>query len=277
MRITIEDDFNLYKITYSGQCFRPQMIDEQTYMFVTGNSVLQIKSISDRQFDVSCSIDEWNNIWAHYFDLDTSYKDIRLSIPQQDIFIKNASELGCGIRILNQDKFEMLISFIISQRKSIPAIKSSIEKICTRYGTFMQNINGTDIYAFPTPAELAKATQDELAECGLGYRVPYILNAVKAVNAGIIDLEKIKDLDDEKLFEKLKSLYGVGDKVANCICLFAYHRTSRAPVDTWIAKVIHEEYNDINPFPSYGNVAGIIQQYVFYSSQHLRAKRIGVS
>lgn len=290
MQITLTDDFDLYKITYSGQCFRPIRLENDVYRFIIGNHILYIKKLdinklsenndSSKIFEVSCSKEEWDSVWSHYFDLETNYRTIRSAIDDSDKYMYNCAENGAGIRILNQDKWEMLISFIISQRKSIPAIRSSVEKLCKLYGHIIESpINAANplfnetlmdineqIYSFPTPEEMKKATADELAGCGLGYRVPYIIDAINRVNSDIINLEALISLDDESLFDELKTIKGVGDKVANCVCLFAFHRTGRAPVDTWISKVINTEYNGINPFPNYGNVAGIMQQYVFYNS-----------
>lgn len=261
MIITIKDDFDLYKIAYSGQCFRVKQLDEDKYYFVTGNNNLTIESIGNSQYELSCTEEEWNKIWYDYFDLATDYKTIRESIPDSDLYMKRAADIGAGIRILRQDKFEMLISFIISQRKSIPAIKTSVERICALYGH--------DGF-FPTARDMLNAGEEELASCGLGYRVSYIRDAVSAVALADVDLEKLDELPDEELFEELKKFNGVGDKVANCVALFAYHRIGRAPVDTWINKVINTEYNGINPFPQYGKNAGIMQQYMFYAAQHLR-------
>lgn len=267
MKITIEDEIDLEKIIDSGQCFRPFRIADGVYRFVTGQNVIEIKDetlLSGKKdpdkatvLSVSCTDNEWKKVWHPYFDLDTDYRNIRKSIPKNDKYLRNAASLGAGIRILRQDKFEMLISFIISQRKSIPAIRTSVEKIVDLYGT-----NGF----FPDPEEMRDATADELASCGLGYRVPYVLKAIRLVANGEVDLDELDSLSDDDLFEKLKEFSGVGDKVANCVELFAYHRTGRAPVDTWIARVIDEKYAGKNPFPRYGNVAGIMQQYMFYSS-----------
>ena len=232
MRVTIEDDFDLDKIIDSGQCFRPRRTDNGTYIFVTGEYKIEISDLTDRtgkkknlvtQLEVSCTSKEWENIWRYYFDLDMNYRKIRKSIPKDDKYLQNAADHGAGIRILWQDKFEMLISFIISQRKSIPAIRTSVERIVDLYGR-----NGF----FPKAADMLGATEEELRSCGLGYRVPYIRAAVEAVAHNEVDLEMLDELPDEELFEKLKSFAGVGDKVANCVALFAYHRTGRAPVDT---------------------------------------------
>lgn len=275
MKITIHDDFDLYKIAYSGQCFRVCQLGEDTFRFITGKHSVTIRQ-EGTSYDVSCSAREWDLIWHDYFDLDTDYRSIRAGIPDSDRFLKNASEIGKGIRILRQDKFEMLISFIISQRKSIPAIKKSVEEICLRYGKKIIEIapeelgesKDSEISIFPSPARLSEASEADLAKCGLGYRVPYIVQAAKRVSSEEVNLESIDNLSDEELMEMLKSFYGVGDKVANCVALFSYHRTGLAPIDTWIKKVIESEYNGVNPFPCYGRYAGIMQQYMFYAAQH---------
>lgn len=259
MIITIHDDFDLYKITYSGQVFRAKQLDDTTYSFVTGNNRLIISYLGDDKYDVSCDMNTWNNIWHDYFDLDTCYRDIRSLIPADDQYLSECADIGTGIRILKQDKFEMLISFIISQRKSIPAIKSSVEKLCNLYGTNS---------LFPTPAQLKDASTGELASCGLGYRTEYVYEAVQRVYHNEINLDVIDKYDDEALLETLKTFKGVGDKVANCVLLFAYHRTGCAPIDTWIKKVIDTRYNGVNPFPQYGKYAGVMQQYIFYAAQH---------
>lgn len=265
--ILIDDDFDLGKIIDSGQCFRPCRIADNTYGFVTGEHRVTIKDVSackgtktkdsPTELEVSCSREEWDTVWHTYFDLDTNYRQIRNSIPKSDDYLRAAAKAGAGIRILKQDKFEMLISFIISQRKSIPAIRTSVERIVDLYGH--------DGF-FPKPSDMLNATEDELRSCGLGYRVPYVRKAAERVALHEVDLEEFDALPDEELFDELKSFAGVGDKVANCVALFAYHRTGRAPVDTWIARVINEQYGGTDPFPKFGSVAGIMQQYMFYSS-----------
>jgi N-glycosylase/DNA lyase len=115
------------------------------------------------------------------------------------------------------------------------------------------------------------ANAKELDTCGLGYRLPYVLGAAKDVASGLLDLKELYSYDDEELFNELKKVKGVGDKVANCICLFAYHRIARAPKDVWINRVIEEEYSGIDPFPKYDKYAGIMQQYMFYAAKNSSA------
>ena len=266
MHIRIEDDFDLDKIINSGQCFRPCKISEGICRFVTKDSVLYMSSAADKnEYEVSCSEDEWEKIWKDYFDLDTDYECIRSSVPKSDEYMTQCAQAGKGIRILKQDAWEMLISFIISQRKSIPAIRTCIEKLCVKYGTQVKTEREI-LNLFPTPKQLTAATKAELMQCGLGYRTDYIMDAADRVCNNMIDLEKIKELDDESLYNELIKIKGVGKKVANCILLFAYHRTGRAPVDVWISRVIDEKYNGNDPFISYGEYAGIMQQYAFYNS-----------
>lgn len=154
----------------------------------------------------------------------------------------------------------MLISFIISQRKSIPAIKTSIERICKNFGDEIKDGN----YAFPTPEQLFRADFNMLKTCGLGYRINYITETAKTIYTENINLNKWGKLSTQELLQKLQTLSGVGPKVANCVALFAYSRTECAPVDTWIDKLIQSEYNGVNPFHTYGSNAGIMQQYAFY-------------
>jgi N-glycosylase/DNA lyase len=266
MKITITDDFDLKKIENSGQCFRVRELPDGRFRFVTGTDILYILPLVECDYEVSCDEREWQEIWNPYFDLSRNYKEIRGMVPPEDEFMGTAAGEGTGIRILKQDPWEMLITFIISQRKSIPAIKQSVEMLSERFGTPVET-EYEKINLFPTPEQLRAATGDDYKECKLGYRVSYALDAVAAVNENRLDLLALYKADDAGLFDTLKTVKGVGDKVSNCICLFAYGRTAMAPVDTWIAKVIDEHYKGVNPFPAYGEVAGIMQQYAFYHAQ----------
>ncbi|MCI7595124.1 MAG: DNA glycosylase [Lachnospiraceae bacterium] len=266
MTVQITDDFDLKKIADSGQCFRIKAFPDGTYRFITGNQVLYIRKIEPELYDISCSEEIWNSVWYPYFDLDRSYSEIRKRIGPRDQYMLAAAENGRGIRILRQDPWEMLITFIISQQKTIPAIKAAVETLAVCYGSLAAD--STDkLYCFPTPWQLSVATEENLREYKLGYRAPYIMDAIRQVQGKQIDLYGLASRSDRKLFETLKQIAGVGDKVANCICLFAYGRTRLAPVDTWIKKVIDQKYKGKNPFPKYKDGAGIMQQYIFYYAQ----------
>ena len=273
MIININDDFDQEKIRISGQAFRIRRLDDDSYSYIHKGKVLCVKKLAGNEYDVSCDKKDWDSIWAEYFDLGRNYRKIRSGINKEDTFLKESADAGKGIRILRQDSFEMLITFIISQRKNIPAIMASVEKICRLFGDEILNTGSGSaddnevIYAFPTPEQLYNADEEKLKTCSLGYRLPYIQDAATRVCDGRLNLDDINSLSDEDLFEKLKEVHGVGDKVSNCICLFGYGRVAMAPVDTWIKKVIDEEYNGINPFPGYGRNAGIMQQYMFYHAR----------
>lgn len=262
MLITIDDYFDLDKIIDSGQTFRASKIEDNLYRFISMENVLYIsKDSSDKNsYNVSCSSYEWKDYWYNYFDLDRDYKSI---IPKEE-FTKKCYEYSKGIRILRQEPFEMLISFIISQRKSIPAIRTSIEEICSRFGKLFHTSHNEDIYLFPTPIQLASDSSYELSKCKLGYRLPYIEDAIATIVNNPHFLDDGYNMSNEELLEHLMTIKGVGIKVANCIALFAYNRLSLAPIDTWISKIINTKYKGISPFEDYGDNAGIIQQYMFY-------------
>ena len=153
MIVNLSDEFDLEKIVYSGQCFRPKKLKENEYLFITGDNYVVIEQLNAGQLEISCDADTWNNVWYEYFDLSFTYKELRKSINEEDSFMIRSGIAGEGIRILRQDKWEMIISYIISQRKSIPAIRTSVEKICKLYGRVIGNIEGEEIYSFPTPEE----------------------------------------------------------------------------------------------------------------------------
>ena len=166
MQITVTDDFNLDKIIKSGQCFRAEKLVDGKYRFITGKHMVHILPIAPFLYEVDCSKNEWNSIWHTYFDLDTNYKKIRESIDNTDVYLQKAGEYSKGIRILRQDSFEMLITFIISQRKSIPAIRDAINKLCIYGGEKIFHKN-EEFLAFPTIETLHQMTIEELKSCSL--------------------------------------------------------------------------------------------------------------
>ena len=269
MEIKINDDFDLKKIVDSGQCFRPKEISPGVFRFITGENILHIRERGENIFEIDCDEKIWKSVWENYFDLGTNYAQIRRDVenfaagkPYEKI-LHDAIDFGKGIRILRQEPFEMLISFIISQRKNIPAIRSSVEKICERFGRRVG-----EVYLFPRVEELADATIDDLTGLGLAYRKAYIAEAVEKVSSGAIDFKELKTFSDIDLTEELKLITGVGDKIANCVALFAYHRVDRVPVDVWIKRAIDEDFGGENIFSKFGKNAGILQQYIFYRKRN---------
>lgn len=252
----------------SGQCFRMRPLENGAFLVISGENAVRVTPLEKERFRFSCSPSRWA-YWRRYFDLETDYDALFAAIPPQEGYLCRAAQACGGLRILRQEPFETLISFILSQRKSIPAIRSCVEALCARYGRALPG----GLRGFPSPQRLAKSTEEELRACGLGYRAPYVLATARQVASGGIDLEACASLPDAALLDALCALPGVGVKVASCVMLFAYHRMAAAPVDVWIQKVIDEEYGGASPFPGWGELAGWYQQVLFYYRQHvLRAK-----
>lgn len=266
MRVELCEDISLEKIMDSGQCFRVSKIEsgdrEELYRFISGDRLLYATQLSDRELELSCNEEEWQETWSPYFDMDESYTELCMQADPRDEYLQASIEFGKGIRVLRQEPFEMLISFILSQRKSIPAIKSSIEKLCEAGGEIIDDRNGI-VYGFPDAERITELSDEQLRSCGLGYRAPYVRDAAERVLSGELVLSELFMLSDDELFERLTTVRGVGKKVANCIMLFAYHRIERVPEDVWVNRIIENKYNGVNPFPGYKK-AGIIQQYMFY-------------
>ena len=275
MIISIDDDFNLGKIADSGQCFRFNEVlyadgaSQKRYSIAAGNRHVFVMDLGENKYDFSCSKEDFDLFWKDYFDLELSYKKIRQLIDQkEDPYLFTAAEYGKGIRILRQDPWEMLISFIISQRKNIPAIKASIEKLCALSGDVIAEDEATGkIYSFPTPDKLAALSMEQLSGCSLGYRDKYVHQAAMDVSSGAVDLDEWKRLDDEQLMEMLLKLYGVGVKVANCEILFGYHRLDAFPRDVWINRVLDVRYPEGFLFEKYAPYNGVMQQYLFFFSR----------
>ena len=260
MEKIFKDDFDLRVIASSGQCFRFNEADENRYKIIAFGEVLNITDLGKGKLSFDCSEKEFDEIWHPYFDLDSNYSKIRKSVKNNS-FLMECADASIGMRMLKQDIWEMTVSFIISQRKSIPAIKTSIERLCELYG---RKINDTD-YAFPTPLQILSANTEKLASCGLGYRLSYILSAAETFYSNPSYVAKLEKLDDESLFEELKKMQGVGDKVASCIALFGFHRLNFFPKDVWINRALEEHFPNGFDMNLYAPYNGVIQQYIFYA------------
>ena len=263
----ISGNFNLKDISVSGQCFRLSEIEDGVFSLVKGDRLLFISQHGDKT-TFHCTKPEYEKIWRNYFDLDTDYEAIIKKIPQEDKYLRAAAKYGQGIRILNQDPWETLITFIISQRKNMPAIRSCVEQLSRKFGNTISAMSET-VHTFPNPETLASASLEELKMCSLGYRAEYISDTARKVASGTVDLDALRKLETSELLEALKGFYGVGDKVANCILLFAYHRLNAFPIDVWIRRILDREYGGSFDTSPYKGCAGVIQQYMFfYETSH---------
>lgn len=253
-------NLNLRTIANSGQCFRMYEVEENVFNIFSVDKMLRVKVINNNTFDFDCSEIEFK-YYKQYFDLSDNYDKYSKICKKSDKFLKKCIDFSDGLRILNQDKFEMIISFIISQRKSVKAIQTSIERMCKLSGKKIKNKYG-EFYTFPSAKDILKLSKEKLLSCGLGYRTDYIIDFCKDYRAGKYDLEAMNKLTDEELLDALLSIKGVGIKVASCVALFAYHRMSICPVDVWIGRVLDKKYNGKIP-KEYEKYAGMIQQYWF--------------
>ncbi len=233
------------------------------------NRLLTIDVRDEGKVHLNCTEDEAAELWLPYFHLDADYGEYVRAIDPDDAFLTAAAEFSRGIRILRQEPFEMLITFILSQRKSIAGIMTGVDKLCACAG---EPIADGLARAFPSPKALASLSMDELVACGLGYRAPYIKRTSEMVASGEVDLDRLSGLDEASLLDALMSFPGVGKKVASCVMLFGYHRLDAFPIDVWIERVINNRYGGSFDPAIYAGFAGIIQQYMFFYERALGGK-----
>ena len=266
--------FNIGQIADSGQCFRMKQIDKDRYCLVAYGRYLELTQIDPDTVELSCSDNDFYEIWEEYFDLKYDYGKIVEQLTEgEDQFLKEAAAYGSGIRILKQEPFEAMISFIISQNKNIPAIKNCIEGICNQYGEkiICEEYGQVPYVTFPSADVLAKADKEILRTLKTGYRDEYILEASKAVANGTINLDHLKSVSNVDAVNTLKKIHGIGEKVANCISLYGLHHIEGFPIDVWILRVLKEIYNDKFPIDQYKGYAGNVQQYMFYYMRYLKS------
>ena len=264
--VTNLKEFNITHILECGQVFRYKKINND-YVVISTDKIAKISTFNDRLEIYTKDVDYFVN----YFDLNTSYTKIKQKLSNFEI-LKPMLKKAYGIRILNQNSIEMIISFIISANNNIKRIQQIIEKICEKYGK-----NMGDFYAFPTIKELKKASIEDFKNLGAGYRAKYLYNVVREIEN--LNLDYIKNNSSELVLNELLHLSGVGPKVADCILLFGFKKPDVFPVDTWIKKVYNEFFakdktdnikiirkNLVNIF---GDLSGFAQQYLFYYKRSL--------
>ena len=263
----ILENFSIAQICESGQCFRMEEMQDGRYRVIAGNRYLELEQ-QGKVVRFDCSEVEYQNFWRHYFDIETDYGVIAAQINPNDRYLTAAVQTAWGVRILNQDLWEMIVTFLISQQNNIVRIRRSIKNICEAYGETKTASNGVSYYAFPTPEALVGLEEDDLMACNLGYRSKYVVRIAKAVASDEVDLEWIGSLNYQKARTELLKLFGVGEKVADCICLFALHHLDAFPVDTHIRQVLEQHYKRGFPNRRYKGIRGIMQQYIFYYELH---------
>lgn len=271
MRIEWKDEIplqiDLEQTASSGQCFRWQAAGGGAYRVPNGEKCLAIApgSVPGR-VRVDVTAEEFARDWADYFDAGRDYAAICRS-AQEDSFLCACAAVACGVRVLRQDAWEMLITFTISQNNNIPRIRASVDKLCRRFGhPVAKGVRGCPaLYSFPAPEALRDVKK--LKGLGLGYRDRYLAALADGVCTGAIDLDALKKMPYAQAHAYLTGLFGVGVKVANCVCLFGLGHADAFPVDTWIKKILDAEYREGFPLEKYPGCAGIVQQWMFYAVQ----------
>ena len=272
-------DFDITQTFDCGQCFRFERQGD-AYLGIAYGLPLKISQTGSTVTLYGTSREDWNKVWSAYFDIDRDYGKIKKALSQDSV-MKEAISFGEGIRILRQEPFECLISFIISASNNIPRIKKIIGSLCTNFGEKVTYL-GMDFYTFPTAEKLSSLTLEDLGVIKAGFRDKYILNTAKAVKNGQIDLECLKQANFEYAKAEFLKLSGVGNKVAECVLLFSLDKYGSFPVDVWIKRIMEHCYFDseqdkevISTFAEekFGELCGFAQQYLFYWA---RENKIGI-
>ncbi len=250
-------DFDVARSCECGQCFRFYEKDGD-YVGVVQNKAVTLSPRADGCFMPNVSKEDFEAILRPYFDLDRDYDAIVSEITKDDDVMRNACLYGRGIRLFRQDTWETLISFIISQNNNIPRIKGIISRLCAMLGSDM----GNGIFAFPTPKQMQNLTADDLAPLRAGFRAKYIIDAVKKVNSGEVDLKALPLIPYPEAKASLMKICGVGPKVADCVLLFSASHLEAFPVDVWIKRALKTLYPQRED-TDFGRYGGIAQQYLF--------------
>lgn len=273
--------FELKDIFDCGQCFRWNEEENGSYTGIFRNNVLNVKKEGKNIIFEGALEDDIKTAVEDYFDLSTDYDEIKRKLSSIDEFLKQSTEYGQGIRILKQDLWETIISFIISANNNIPRIKGIIERISKKYGKKIV-YQGKEYYTFPNMEELGQASVQDLRELGLGFRDKRVHDTTKIFLDGDMSLEELEvEKDVEKLRDKLLLLPGVGGKVADCIMLFGLKKFEVFPIDVWVRRVMNELYlheEDEEKVSKvllqklakekYKELAGLAQQYLFYQRRN---------
>lgn len=260
-----------------GQCFRWNKQPDGSYTGVAHSRVINVKLEDDVLYLDNTNVEDFNNIWREYFDFDTDYDEIKKDLSKDKV-MSEAIKHGYGIRILNQDPWETLISFIISANNGIKRIQGSIESLSERYGELIGTYRDKKYYAFPKAEVLQSIREEELMKSGVGYRANYIFNSSIIVAQKQMNIDNMENLSTEKARKELMLFAGVGPKVSDCIMLFSMHKRDAFPIDVWVKRVMEHFYmpqkSKLKDMQSYsvekfGANAGFAQQYLFYYAREL--------
>ncbi|MBR5542949.1 MAG: DNA glycosylase [Oscillospiraceae bacterium] len=256
------EDFSPAAIFECGQAFRWNTDESGKYIGVAFGAPACVWE-EDGVGYIQCRENDYERIWHKYFDLDRDYAKLRGEISKEKALV-SACEFGKGIRILNQEPWEALCSFIISQCNNIPRIKGIVEKLCVMCGNTVEFLGNT-YYTFPEPELVAGLSSKELETLRAGYRAAYVSEAAKSIASGKLDLSDIMSKPTEEAKRELLKINGVGEKVASCTLLFGMSKLDAFPVDVWMKRAIEEFFGEKKfDYRRFGGYAGLAQQYMFH-------------
>ena len=262
LRLCDAVSLDIEKTFECGQCFRWNREINGAYHGVVCGYPARVWTEGGGVYITS---DAPEKLWTEYFDLETDYAEVSESFCVGD-YLCECTEYGMGIRILRQDGWEALCSFVISQCNNIPRIKGIVERLCLNFGDRLV-FEGREYYSFPTAERIAALTSEELSVIRSGYRADYIICAAKAVVSGELDLDALRACDYKEAIRKLRRIRGIGEKVANCVVLFGLGHMEAFPVDVWMKRALKEHFPpDFKP-ETLGAYAGLAQQYIFYHAR----------
>ena len=278
IEITGLDCFNIDQIFDCGQTFRFSPDSHGDIRGVALDRELWLSQPSpDKLVIHNMTISEYEKDWREYLAIDDDYTEFRRSIckaSSDDPVITTAMKYGQGIRILHQQPWETLCSFIVSQNNNIPRIKTIIKRLCEKFGN---KIEGTELYCFPTAESLANAGTEAIFSCGTGFRAKYITDAAEKVCSGQVDLDEVKTSETSKAAEILCRIKGVGPKVAACSLLFGFGKSDAFPIDVWVKRVLAKYYDDSFTPVFFGKYAGLAQQYLFYYERYENSQNYNIT
>lgn len=262
VKITCVKDLDLEQTLDCGQSFRWKKQDNGSFKGVAYNKSVVMDLQGEDLYIHNATVEDFSKIWKNYLDLDLDYGKIRKEISKIHPVLNDASKYAPGIRILQQEPYEALCTFIISQNNNIKRIKGIVERLCENFGEKLPDGE----YAFPAAEKLAQLTEEDLAPLRAGFRNKYIIDGAKKVASGEVNLEICKTLPYEEARAELMKIKGVGVKVADCTLLFGMHRIEAFPIDVWMRRAMDKLFPNMNA-EDFGKYAGIAQQYIFHYSR----------
>jgi N-glycosylase/DNA lyase len=267
-------DFDISHIIECGQCFRWEKEKDNSYTIQAFSKAINVSQSGEEVIISNSDLKEFEEIWIDYFDLNRDYGRIKNLLTENDPIMAQAIAYGQGMRLLNQDEWETLVSFLISQNSNIPRIKGAIKAVSESFGKPYMGLNGRTFYTFPNPSEIYQCRDEDIDACRLGYRKSYVTETAKEINKD--NAQRLYNLKNEKYtsaYDYLLSLKGVGPKVANCVMLFSMEKYESFPIDVWVKRIMSRLYgqdeNDLKGMEQFakekfGDLGGFAQQYLFY-------------